>query len=47
VRCFVFDHVVALPHMEGETYEMLVSTRIAIPHRETCTINEPNPHGIQ
>jgi hypothetical protein len=47
VRFFVFDHVVALPHVEGETYEKLALTRITIPHRETCTINESNPHGIQ
>jgi hypothetical protein len=47
VRFFVFDHVVALPHVEGETYEKLALTRITIPKRETCTLDESNPHGIQ
>jgi hypothetical protein len=47
VRFFVSDQVVALSHVEGETYEKQVLTRITIPNRETCTINESNPHGIQ
>jgi hypothetical protein len=28
---FVFDHVLALPHVEGETYEKLALTRMTIP----------------
>jgi hypothetical protein len=47
VRFFMFDHVVVLPYVEGETYEKLALTWITIPKRETCTINESNPHGIQ
>jgi hypothetical protein len=40
-------HVVALPHVEGETYEKSTLARITIPNSETCTINESNPHSIQ
>jgi hypothetical protein len=36
---FVFDPVVALPHVEGETYAKLTLTRITIPNSETGTIN--------